>query len=129
MTSLGQHSPLLHTSILTADMKIFRLRCTLFHVTNKRTGVTATDVVQRDYFAAAFGDLTRKSVVQDGDVIAVSILDAAGRIIGEPTTYTVFIKIFCVETSCFSPGWKRSFLLSITVGFVNIICFLPGNFV
>ena len=66
-------------------------------VTNKRTNVTATDVVQRGYFAAAFGDLTQRAVVQAGDVITVSVLDAAGHIIGEPTTYTVTSKM--VETA------------------------------
>ena len=66
-------------------------------VTNKRTNVTATDVVQRGYFAAAFGDLTQRAVVQAGDVIRVSVLDAAGHIIGEPTTYTVTSKM--IETA------------------------------
>ena len=66
-------------------------------VTNKRTNVTATDVVQRGYFAAAFGDLTQRAVVQAGDVITVSVLDAAGHIIGEPTAYTVTSKM--IETA------------------------------
>ena len=66
-------------------------------VTNKRTNATATDVVQRSYFAAAFGDLTQRAVVQAGDVITVSVLDAAGHIIGEPTTYTVTSKM--IETA------------------------------
>ena len=39
--------------------------------------------------ATAFADLTQKAVVQVGDVIAVSLLDSAGRVIGEPTTHTV----------------------------------------
>ena len=58
-------------------------------VTNTRTHVTVTDVVQHGYFGAAFADLTQKAVVQVGDVIAVSLLDSAGRVIGEPTTYTM----------------------------------------
>lgn len=62
-------------------------------VTNKRTNVTAMDVVQRGYFAAAFGDLTQRAVVQAGDVITVSVLDTAGHIIGESTTYTVTSKM------------------------------------
>ena len=66
-------------------------------VTNKRTNVTATDVVQRGYFAAAFGDLTQRAVVQAGDVITVRVLDAAGHIIGEPTPYTVTSKM--IETA------------------------------
>ena len=69
-------------------------------VTNARTNMTATDVVQRGYFAAAFGDLTQRTVVQAGDVITVSILDAAGRIIGEPATYTVTSKM--IETAFLS---------------------------
>ena len=62
-------------------------------VTNKRTNRTATDVVQHSYFAAAFGDLTHKAVVQAGDVITVRVHDAAGSIIGEPTVYTVTPKM------------------------------------
>ena len=62
-------------------------------VTNKRTNVTAMDVVQRGYFAAAFGDLTQRGVVQAGDGITVRVLDTAGNILGEPTTYTVTSKM------------------------------------
>ena len=66
-------------------------------VTNRRTNVTVTDTVQRGYFAAAFGDLTQKAVVQTGDVISVQVLDSAGNIIGEPTPYTVTSKM--IETA------------------------------
>ena len=62
-------------------------------VTNRRTNATVTDAVQRGYFAAAFGDLTRKPVVQTGDVITVQILDSAGNIVREPNTYTVTPKM------------------------------------
>ena len=58
-------------------------------VTNTRTNVTVTDVVQSGYFCAAFADLTQKAVIQSGDGVRVSLLDSAGHIIGEPTTYTV----------------------------------------
>ena len=66
-------------------------------VTNTRTHVTVTDVVQHGYFGAAFADLTQKAVVQVGDVIMVSVLDSAGRVIGKPTTYTVTPKM--IETA------------------------------
>ena len=62
-------------------------------VTNTRTHVTVTDVVQHGYFGAAFADLTQKAVVQVGDIITVSLLDSAGYVIGEPTTYTVTPKM------------------------------------
>ena len=62
-------------------------------VTNRRTNATVTDAVQRGYFAAAFGDLTRKPVVQTGDVMIVQILDSAGNIVREPNTYTVTPKM------------------------------------
>ena len=66
-------------------------------VTNARTNVTVTDVVQNGYFCAAFADLTQKAVIQSGDVVRVSLLDSAGHIIGEPTTYTVTPKM--IETA------------------------------
>ena len=69
-------------------------------VTNRRTNVTVTDTVQRGYFAAAFGDLTQKAVVQTGDVISVQVLDSAGNIIGELTPYTVTSKM--IETAFIS---------------------------
>ncbi len=62
-------------------------------VTNRRTNLTATDTVHRGYFAAAFGDLTQKSVVQAGDTITVQVLDTAGNLVDEPTTYTVTPKM------------------------------------
>ena len=62
-------------------------------VTNERTNLTATSPVQRGYFAAAFGDLTQKSVIQAGDAITVQVLDTAGNLVDEPTTYTVTPKM------------------------------------
>ena len=63
-------------------------------VTNRRTHVTVTDTVQRGYFAAAFGDLTQKAVVETGDVITVQVLDSeTGHIVGEPNAYTVTPKM------------------------------------
>ena len=62
-------------------------------VTNRRTNATVTDTVQRGYFAAAFGDLTQKPVVQTGDVMIVQVLDSAGNIVREPNTYTVTPKM------------------------------------
>ena len=62
-------------------------------VTNERMNLTATDTVQRGYFAAAFGDLTQKAVIQAGDVITLQVHNAAGNLVGEPTTYTVTPKM------------------------------------
>ncbi len=62
-------------------------------VTNERTTLTATSTVQHGYFAAAFGDLTQKSVIQAGDAITVQVLDTAGNLVDEPTTYTVTPKM------------------------------------
>ena len=62
-------------------------------VTNRRTDVTVTDTVQQGYFAAAFGDLTQKPVIQVGDIITVQVLNPAGNIVSEPTTYTVTPKM------------------------------------
>ena len=62
-------------------------------VTNERTNLTATSTVQRGYFAAAFGDLTQKSVIQAGDAITVQVLDTAGNLVDEPATYTVTPKM------------------------------------
>ena len=70
------------------------------NVTNTRTNMTVTDLVQHGYFGTAFADLTQKAVVQVGDVITVSLLDSAGRVIGEPTTYTVTPKM--IETAFLS---------------------------
>ena len=69
-------------------------------VTNRCTNVTVTDTVQRGYFAAVFGDLAQKTVIQVGDIITVRILDPAGNIFGEPTTYTVTPKM--IETAFIS---------------------------
>ena len=69
-------------------------------VTNTRTNTTVTNVVRQGYFAAAFGDLTQRAVVQVGDTLAVSILDTVGNIIGEPTVYTVTPKM--IETAFIS---------------------------
>ncbi len=62
-------------------------------VTNRRTNATVTTVVQHGYFAAAFGDVTQKAVVQTGDDIIVSVLDSAGSVIGKPTIYIVTPKM------------------------------------
>ena len=62
-------------------------------VTNERMNLTAIGTVQRGYFAAAFGDLTQKAVIQAGDVITVQVHNAAGNLVGEPTAYTVTPKM------------------------------------
>ena len=62
-------------------------------VTNRRTNLTVIDTVQRGYFAATFGDLTQKAVMQVGDVITVQVTDSTGNIVGVPTDYTVTSKM------------------------------------
>ena len=48
-------------------------------VRNLRTNRTLTASVQGDYFAAATADLTRKSVVQVGDIVEVRVLGPDGN--------------------------------------------------
>ncbi len=63
----------------------------LFYVTvrNTRTNAVATDVVRSGYFAAAFADLTRNSVVEVGDMLEVTVMDKTGEIASEPIQITV----------------------------------------
>ena len=49
-------------------------------VHNLRTNSTITAPVQGDYFAAATADLTRRSVVQAGDVVEVRVLGPDGNV-------------------------------------------------
>ena len=62
-------------------------------VTNQSTNLTASSTVRSGYFAAAFGNLRQKSVIQVGDVITVRVIDTAGNLVGEPNTYTVTPKM------------------------------------
>jgi hypothetical protein len=61
----------------------------LLHVTvrNTRTNAVATDVVRAGYFAAAFADLSRKSVVEVGDRLEVTV--RTDRFVSDPFLYTV----------------------------------------
>ena len=61
----------------------------LVNVRNTRTNAVATDVVREGYFAAAFADLSRKNVIQTGDMLEVTVRDGAGEIASETFTYTV----------------------------------------
>jgi len=49
-------------------------------VRNLRTNHTITTSVRGDYFAAATADLTRRSVVQAGDVIEIHVIGPGGNV-------------------------------------------------
>ncbi|MCZ6681195.1 MAG: spondin domain-containing protein, partial [Candidatus Poribacteria bacterium] len=53
---------------------------------NRRTGTVATDLVSvdRGRFAAVWADLNRKSVIEAGDQLEISILDESGNIVSGP---------------------------------------------
>ena len=58
-------------------------------VRNLRTDRTLTAPVQGDYFAAATADLTRRSVVQAGDVLEVRVLGPDGNLESQTLTFSV----------------------------------------
>ena len=58
-------------------------------VRNLRTNSILTTVVQGDYFAAATADLTRRSVVEVGDVIELRVIGPNGNTELQPLTYKV----------------------------------------
>ena len=58
-------------------------------VRNLRTNTTITAPVRGDYFAAATADLTRRSVVQAGDVIEVRVLGPDGNVESQTVSFTV----------------------------------------
>jgi hypothetical protein len=58
-------------------------------VRNLRTNTTITAPVRGDYFAAATADLTRRSVVQAGDVIEVRVLGPNGNLESQTANFTV----------------------------------------
>ena len=58
-------------------------------VRNLRTNNTITAPVQRDYFAAATADLTRRNVVQVGDVIELRVLGPNGNVESQTANFTV----------------------------------------
>ena len=58
-------------------------------VRNLRTNSTITASVQGDYFAAATADLSRRSVVQAGDVIEVRVIGPDGNLESQPFNFKV----------------------------------------
>ena len=58
-------------------------------VRNLRTNTTITAPVRGDYFAAATADLTRRSVVQAGDVIEVRVLGPDDNVESQTVSFTV----------------------------------------
>ena len=58
-------------------------------VRNLRTDSVITASVEGDYFAAATADLTRRSVVQVGDVIELRVIGPNGNAELQPVTYKV----------------------------------------
>ncbi|MCG9130533.1 T9SS type A sorting domain-containing protein [Candidatus Poribacteria bacterium] len=58
-------------------------------VRNLRTNSVITTSVQGDYFAAATADLTRRSVVQVGDVIELRVLGPNGNLESQTANFTV----------------------------------------
>jgi len=58
-------------------------------VRNTRTNAVATDVVRSGYFAVAFANLSRQSVVEIGDQLEVTVMDRTGEIVSDTLSYTV----------------------------------------
>ena len=58
-------------------------------VRNIRTGEMATDTARSGYFAVAFADLSRRSVVHVGDRLEVRVRDRFGGVISEPFIFEV----------------------------------------
>ena len=58
-------------------------------VRNLRTNTVITAPVQGDYFAAATADLTRRSVVQAGDVVEVRVIGPDGNVESQTVSFTV----------------------------------------
>ncbi len=58
-------------------------------VRNLRTNGTITASVQGDYFAAATADLTRRSVVQVGDVVELRVIGPDGNLESQTLSFTV----------------------------------------
>ena len=61
----------------------------LVTVRNTRTGAVATDAIRAGYFAAAFANLSRQSVVEVGDRLEVIVMDQTGEIASEPIQINV----------------------------------------
>ncbi len=53
-------------------------------VRNRRTNALATHAIRSGYFAAAFADVSRQSVVEVGDELEVAVIDGTGELVSEP---------------------------------------------
>ena len=58
-------------------------------VRNTRTNAVTGDFVRTEYFAAAFADLSRTSVVEAGDRLEITVSDKRGTVVSGPELYTV----------------------------------------
>jgi len=61
----------------------------LVSVRNTRTNAVATDVVREGYFAVAFGDMNRNSVVEVGDKLEVTVRDKTGERASDSFLYPI----------------------------------------
>ena len=61
----------------------------LVSVRNARTNTIMKDRVRNGYFAAATADLARRSVVQVGDTLEVTVTDPTGEVASEEFRFTV----------------------------------------
>ena len=61
----------------------------LVTVRNVRTNTIMKDRVRNGYFAAATADLARRSVVQVGDTLGVTVTDPTGEVASEEFSFTV----------------------------------------
>ncbi len=58
-------------------------------VRNMRTNAVTSDFMRAGYFAAAFADLSRTSVVETGDRLEITVSDTLGTDVSGPDLYTV----------------------------------------
>ena len=75
----------------------------LVNVRNQRSNTIMKDRVRNSYFAAATADLARRSVVQVGDTLEVTVTDPTGEVASERFSFTV------------SPEDIENALLSVTL--------------
>ena len=75
----------------------------LVSVRNQRSNTIVKDRVRNGYFAAATADLARRSVVQVGDTLEVTVTDPTGEVASERFSFTV------------SPEDIENALLSVTL--------------
>jgi hypothetical protein len=74
--------------------RILECESSTFAVTvrNTRTNAVATDVIRSGYFAVAFANLSRQSVVDIGDQLEVTVIDRTGEIVSDTLSYTVTLE-------------------------------------